>query len=190
MRPGEDRTDEELYSRFLTTGDSDSFGLLYQRIHEGLFAYVYSRLQNVHNTQDVLQEIMLFMLQEAPSKYDARQPLFPWLVGVARLFVLKFERLQKRKGLQGMADLSQLEETLPERGKPGTLELVLRREQKEAIAGAIDTLAPKLAATVRTVVLNGMSYKEAGDIMGIAELAVAQRLHRARIILRALLTRY
>lgn len=52
------------------------------------------------------------------------------------------------------------------------------------LAGALRRLSPEFRAVVQTVVLDGLTTKEAGRLLGVRENTVKTRLHRAKAQLR------
>ena len=70
-------TDEQLVAQTLA-GDRDAFGDLVHKYQEMVFAYVFQRVRNEVDAQDVVQEIFLRAYR---SLYNPRQPdrLQSWL---------------------------------------------------------------------------------------------------------------
>ena len=56
------------------------------------------------------------------------------------------------------------------------------------LAGALRRLSPEFRSVVQAVVLDGLTTKEAGRLLGVREDTVKTRLHRARAQLRGALT--
>ena len=56
------------------------------------------------------------------------------------------------------------------------------------LAGALETLSPELRAVVQATVLDGLSTREAGRLLGIPSGTVKTRMLRARHQLREALT--
>jgi RNA polymerase sigma-70 factor (ECF subfamily) len=52
---------------------------------------------------------------------------------------------------------------------------------------AMASLSPELRAAIAATVLDGLTYAEAADLLGVAEGTVKSRCHRARAALRAVL---
>ena len=56
------------------------------------------------------------------------------------------------------------------------------------LAGALRRLSPEFRSVVQAVVLDGLTTKEAGRLLGVRENTVKTRLHRAKAQLRGALT--
>jgi RNA polymerase sigma-70 factor (ECF subfamily) len=52
------------------------------------------------------------------------------------------------------------------------------------LAGALSRLSPEFRSVVQAVVLDGLTTKEAGKLLGVRENTVKTRLHRAKAQLR------
>jgi RNA polymerase sigma-70 factor, ECF subfamily len=99
-----------------------------------------------------------------------------WLWGIAIRSLL--HRLRPRKnvverlaGLRGAAAASAEEE-------------VLARVQYSDVGAALDGLSPELRAVVQATVLDGLTTREAGRLLGIPSGTVKSRMSRARTELR------
>ena len=66
-------------------------------------------------------------------------------------------------------------------------ELVLRSTEHGDLAGALRRLSPELRAVVQATVLDGLTTREAADLLGIPAGTVKTRMMRARIELRGAL---
>jgi RNA polymerase sigma-70 factor (ECF subfamily) len=68
--------------------------------------------------------------------------------------------------------------------RPIPSELLEEEEVRRAVEHAVNSLSPLLREVVTLRDMQGLSIKEASDILGISEGAVKTRLHRARLLLR------
>ena len=66
-------------------------------------------------------------------------------------------------------------------------DLVLSRTEHGDLAGALAGLSPELRAVVQATVLDGLTTREAGHLLGIPAGTVKTRMMRARIQLRGAL---
>lgn len=66
-------------------------------------------------------------------------------------------------------------------------ELVLSGTEHGDLAGALRSLSPELRAVVQATVLDGLSTREAGQLLGIPAGTVKTRMMRARIEMRGAL---
>ncbi|MBV9006708.1 MAG: hypothetical protein JO181_18725 [Solirubrobacterales bacterium] len=74
------------------TGDRDALGELYARYAESVFHCVHRILQDVHEAEDVTQQVFLKLMFVLP-RYERREvPFSAWLLRVARNLALDAER--------------------------------------------------------------------------------------------------
>jgi len=97
-----------------------------------------------------------------------------WLFRLTTNLHIDQFRSQKSKGIK--VDLEAASEL------PGDdqLERLEFRSELEAVRGALVAMAPELNAVMTAVVLDGQSYREAADLLGIPIGTVMSRLSRAR----------
>jgi RNA polymerase sigma-70 factor (ECF subfamily) len=74
-----------------------------------------------------------------------------------------------------------------ERPEPSAEEQVLLGVEYGDLAGALNRLSPELRAVVQATVLDGLTTKEAGQLLGIPAGTVKTRMMRARAQLRGAL---
>jgi RNA polymerase sigma-70 factor (ECF subfamily) len=79
------------------------------------------------------------------------------------------------------------ERELPD-GRPNPEQALSANEESERLVGAVQSL-PVAHRQVMTLALEGFSYGEIADVLGISETNVGARLTRARQMLRELLKR-
>lgn len=78
----------------IAVGDDNAFTLLYEKTKRGVFAFVYSYLQNYADTEDVMQETFIAVKQKA-KLYKANTDARAWLLQIAKN--LSLDELRKRK---------------------------------------------------------------------------------------------
>jgi RNA polymerase sigma-70 factor (ECF subfamily) len=127
--------------------------------------------------EEVVQDTFVGVWKGA-RRYRGQGAVAAWVWGIA------IRRLVDR--LRGRARLPQL---LLERGaEPSAEDLVLLGIEHGDLAGAINGLSPELRAVLQATALDGLSMREAGQLLGIPTGTVKTRLMRARRELREALT--
>ena len=71
---------------------------------------------------------------------------------------------------------------------PSAEDQVLLGVEYGDLAAGLRRLSPEFRSVVQAVVLDGLTTKEAGQLLGVRENTVKTRLHRAKAQLRATLT--
>lgn len=149
---------EQLFRKWL----ADHIGLLWKVVRA--FA------ESLADQEDLLQEILLQLWQSLPSfRGDAREST--WIYRVAFNTALGWQRSEKRRRIKHEAFLTLREEPA-----------VPPSKNDELIAGlyaAIRQLS-KLDASLALMHLDGLSYREMGEVLGISENYVGVKLNRVR----------
>lgn len=170
--------DADLVAR-LVDGEMDALGSLYQR-HGGAIRTFLRRVEptlGIEDADDTCQETFL-IFHRTLGRYEHRGKLRAWLFGIA----LKTARAQRRKHWW--------REILGLRRGDEAAGVALRRDDPAARVDArrrVVALLAALPAAQREVLvltaLEGLSVKEAAEVLGIPENAASTRLYRARAAL-------
>ncbi len=143
--------------------------------------------QNPHDAEDVVQETLLRAYRSI-ERFDGRYPR-AWLLTILRN--ANMNRVRKRT-----PDLLHDEErtfaTMPATGadgRAGPEEVVLDRMPDAAVVDALRRLSEDHRAVVVLVDIDGLSYREAAEVLDIPVGTVMSRLHRARRKMRTRLER-
>jgi RNA polymerase sigma-70 factor (ECF subfamily) len=154
---------ESLFRRWLT----DHTGLMWKVVRA--FA------ATPQDQEDLLQEIALKLWMSLPAfRGEAKEST--WIYRVALNTALAWKRDEKRRGAkhEKFLELNGAPEMSPEQnGQTRDDELV------EQLYAAIRHL-PKLDASLTLMHLDGLSYREMSDVLGITESNVGVKLNRIR----------
>jgi RNA polymerase sigma-70 factor (ECF subfamily) len=179
--------DRELVARAVK-GDQAAFGVLMQRHKGWLHRFVRRHVRDGEEAYDILQESFASAWL-ALSRYDPDRPLAIWLRRIALNKCRdRARRAAVRRVLFGFAGSSEarLDVADPAMGpdQAASSSQALRRLE-EAVAALPQGLKEPLVLTA----LEGLSHKEAGEILGMNAKAVETRVYRARKQLAAMLER-
>lgn len=158
--------------------DRGALRVLYERHAPWLVARLRRRTADPELVTEVVQDTFLAVWQGA-RRYDRRGEVAAWIwgIGVRRLI----GRLRKRVPVP-------VEDTGDAAAAVSAEELVLLGVEHGDLAGALNRLSPELRAVVQATVLDGLTTREAGRLLGIPTGTVKTRMMRARIELRGALT--
>lgn len=147
-------------------GDEGAFSDLVRLTKNRLYRFLFFLSQDAALANDLSQDSYLYALEHLKSLQEPAA--FPrWLFLIAKNRFLDYRRSPRNKPYDDVADLD------PEFAG-GDRELAL--QTKEVLA----QLPEAERFVLLTVDLEGFSYAEASEIIGISEAAVRSRLHRAR----------
>lgn len=139
-------------------------------------ARAYTR--TTEDCQDLVQEILLQVWRSLPKfRNEAGMPT--WCYRVALNTALTWRRTERRR-TNGRARLFDVESLMV--SGPDSSMQASDRELVERLYAAIHTL-PVTDAALVVLSLEGLSYQEMADVVGISESNVGVKLHRARQVL-------
>lgn len=76
-------------------GDAEAFGLLYDHYLSPIYRFVYLKVSNVAETQDITHEVFLKAWKNIDQFSDQGHPFSSWLYQIARHHVIDFYRTRK-----------------------------------------------------------------------------------------------
>ena len=167
-------TDAELLSA-VVAGDRDALAALYQRHAPWLVLRLSRRCADPDLVDDALQDTFVAVWRGA-GRYDGSGPVAAWVWGIAVRRLVDQVRRRPARTLP----LPQTEADVVVSAE----EQVLLGVEYGDLAGALDRLSPELRAVVQATVLDGLTTKEAGRLLGIPAGTVKTRMMRARAQLR------
>ena len=148
---------------------------------EVLYRVARSITRNPTDAEDLVQDTML-RAYRAILRFDGRHPR-AWLLTIMRNAQINRVRRRRPELLRDpdatMARLA--DEDGPELGPEG---IVVDAGYDAAIEHAVDALPEKFRAVVELVDIQGLSYADAAEFLGVPTGTVMSRLHRARARIR------
>ena len=173
-------SDESLESAW-RTGDEGAFSELFRRHYSGAVAYAERYLRDLAAAEDVVQQAFLNVLQR-----QAGQGRFKSLVyTVTRNLALNELR---RRGRNYVAQ-SGVEEFDPASQSGVPLTDLIAGEEQRCFAAALRDLPEAEREAFCLKETRGLTYQEAGDVMGLHPDAVRRRVKKAFALIRAFISR-
>ena len=156
--------------------DIGAFRVLYER-HAGWLALRLARRCNDRDlVADAVQDTFVAVWQK-PRGFRGDGDIAAWLWGIA------IRRLVSR--LRQRTDVAAVFESTGT--TPAAEDQVLLSVEYGDIGGALARLSPEMRAVIQAVVLDGLSAKEAAQLLHVPVSSVKTRLYRAKAQLRATL---
>ena len=190
MQVGEKSSDAELVVRALK-GDNDAFDCLCNRHKTRLASYVFNKIRNHADVEDIVQETFIEIWQNLWRLKDSQK--FPnWMFRIASQIITSKNR-ERQKQIECMSLSCCTNET----GAPDVAAVLVhqRNEQRQELDDLRDRLARainQLPDSERDPILmqmSGMSHKEIAQELGLSGAVVNNRLARARNKLKSLVAK-
>lgn len=178
--------DAELLRR-AQSGDEAAFGELVDRHGNELYGLAYFLTGQASDAEDVVQETFLGAY-EGLARFESRSSIRTWLRRILVKQAARHQRSQRvRKAVRPM-DLSAASKALL--GGTTLRDTAVSNEIRMDVLEVLQTLSPEHKEIVVLRELDGLSYTEIADVLGIPEGTVESRLFRARQELKELLKDY
>jgi RNA polymerase sigma-70 factor (ECF subfamily) len=185
-------TDEELIARVLA-GDEASYGTLVTRYRDYVYTIAVRIVGSDEDAEDVAQEAFVRAYRALP-RFRGDSKFSSWLYRIATNRALT--HLKKRRRRADTVDIesgSHVEAVVIDdgRGEVASPELLVRNEEfRRAVRAAVLELPEQYRVVVTLFYLEERSYKEVVATLGIPMGTLKTHLHRARALLRDILTKH
>lgn len=164
-------TDTELIG-LARRGDRGAFTALFSRHSKAVYLYAWSQLRNDSDAEDVAQEVFVVAWRRLGAIRVVESSALPWLLVTCRNI--------GRNALRARRDALPLAEEI----LPGDLVRQERVEELSWVRQAVERLGGMDQRIVHLCLVEGYSYDEAADHLGVSTTALAKRLQRARASIR------
>jgi len=169
--------DDQVLLEALAGGDVGALRQLYDRHAPWISTRLMRRCNDREVVADVLQDTFVAVWQSA-ERYRGTGQVGAWMWGIA------IRRLVSR--LRSRRDVVLLRDPAASVGPSAALEdELLAGVEYGDLGRAMAALSPELRAVIQATVLDGLTTREAGRLLGIPQNTVKTRVHRAKAHLRA-----
>jgi RNA polymerase sigma-70 factor (ECF subfamily) len=188
MHP-DDLPDSELILR-VRGGDGSAYRPLVERYQNRVHAMVYGMVRDAEEARDITQNAFIKAYQNLAT-FRIESSFYTWLYRIAMNLAIDQTRKNRRR------KTTAYDEALASRDEDGNIleahqsespqKALQRKQLHERIFAALDELSEEQREVILLREVEGLSYKEIADAMGIPEGTVMSRLFYARKRLQGLL---
>jgi RNA polymerase sigma-70 factor (ECF subfamily) len=187
------RSDEELLAEYVRTQNREAFEELVQRHERDLYGYLRRYLGSVEMAEDAFQATFLKVHLKC-GQFQAGRTVRPWLYTIATHQAIDLLRRNRRHrsvrlnlAEQGGSADCPIQDLLQSHDmNPG--ENAEAAEERKRVWSAVEKLPRRLKEVIILVMLQGLRYREAAEVLGLAVGTVKSRVHVAVARLRKVMT--
>ncbi|MCS7221321.1 MAG: sigma-70 family RNA polymerase sigma factor [Anaerolineae bacterium] len=159
--------------------DPEAFGELYERYVDRIYNYIFYRVGDHHDAEDLTARTFFRALEHIDQYEDRGVPFSAWLYRIAHNLVANWHRDRNRRRLVSLDGLIRVAE--PGGAPEHEIE---RREAQELLRAAIRRLPADRQQLLILKFGERLSNAEIGRIMGKTEGAIKSLYHRTLLALR------
>lgn len=172
-------TDEEAALVLRAQSEPMAFGILYERYIDRVYAYIYHRVGNAQDTEDLTARTFYRALDKLHTYEDRGLPFSAWLFRIAHNLVANWHR---DRGRRRFLSLDKLWSHSREGDTPE--EHIEQEERHEALWEAIDSLPDDRRNLLLYKFSSRLSNLEIGEMMNKSESAIKSLYFRTLAALR------
>lgn len=175
---------ESEWIRAAAAGDPHAFAQLVARYQKPVYNLVLRTVGNEQDALDLTQETFVRAWRGLPG-FRAEAKFSTWLYRLASNVSIDFLRAQKNRRTVSLSAQEESDQAweMPDPA-PGPEARVLQREQAAQLRRALEQLRPEQRQILTLRSMQGLSYEEIGQCLGLRAGTVKSRLARAREQLR------
>lgn len=175
-------TDENLYFRYLTNGDSEDLRILLERYSESLTLFINGYVHNMEDAEELMLDAFA-IVASGMSRFKGKSSFKTWLFAIGRN--LAFKHIKRHR-----IQIEPLNEETVQAEEQAEAELKLLKEERNAMFySALKQLNPDYRQAIYLVYFEDMSIEEAALVMGKGRKQFYNLVSRARASMKRILER-
>lgn len=191
-REREAEVDRALVARAVE-GEQSAFGELVERYQKRVYCVAFGILRNREDAWDVAQEAFVKAYRNL-DRFEGQSSFFTWMYRITYNLSIDHYRSKGRRDVVAVGEQDHLERALEREGRPVFTtdpgDVADRAELTRILHEAMSKLSEKHRAIIVLREVEGLSYEEIANVLGIRVGTVMSRLFHARKNLQALLLPY
>ncbi|RAL21841.1 RNA polymerase subunit sigma-24 [Lujinxingia litoralis] len=178
-------------------GDREAFKELVEAYQRKVYGICIGMLKNPDDSMDVSQEVFIKVYRYL-EKFNRQSSFYTWLYRITVNMCIDFLRKKKRVQevdyddgiLRGSDEVEGDEHILPSRLGLNPDRVYGRKELRQKMLEALETLSEKHRTILILREVEGLSYEEIADVLNISKGTVMSRLYHARRYFQAAVENY
>ena len=162
--------------------DPEAFGILYERYVNKVYSYIYYRVGNHHDAEDLTARTFHRALDHIDHYVQRGAPFSAWLYRIAHNLVANWHRDHSRRKVVSLEDVN-LSPPLRE----GPQHQAEQKEEENELLAAVRRLPADRQQLLILKFVEEMSNTQIGLVMGRSEGAIKSLYHRTLLSLREML---
>lgn len=174
------------------TGDRRAFGKLVEKYQRRVYSLAFGILRQREDAWDVAQEAFVKAYKKL-DRFEGNAAFYTWLYRITYNLSIDTLREKVRRETVDLDGNRKLEEALQSDARPTAEhpdQMAQRRELHRVLQVAMNKLSDKHRAIIVLREVEGLSYEEMAEVLGISKGTVMSRLFHARQNLQTLLAPY
>lgn len=166
-------------------GDRDAYRTLVERYHKRVFSLAFEIMQSREDAEDVTQEAFVKAYLSL-RHFKGDSTFYTWLYRIAYNMAIDLRRKHQRRGYRESAEY-QDDRTGEDNAAPissdrftSQFDTMMRKEEQDKIRVAMAGLSEDHRTVIVLREVDGLSYDEIADMLGISKGTVMSRLFYAR----------
>ncbi len=159
--------------------DPEAFGQLYELHVDRIYNYIYYRVGNANDVEDLTARTFFQAMKKIDSYEDRGLPFSAWLYRIAHNLVANWHRQQSRRKSIPLDDLAIIRST-----RPYPSQVAEQQETQDELLSAIHRLPEDRQQLIILKFVERLPNAEIGRIMGRTESSIKSLYHRTLITLR------
>jgi len=166
---------DEILVRETLSGDKNAFGKLVEKYSSAVYGQAYHLVGNFADAQDLAQEAFTTAFLKLHQLEDHTR-----FAGWLRTITVNICRMWLRKQKEEISRLEEIDEQKMHTNQLSPEDELIAKEERDMVMRAIASLSEKSQLTVTLYYLDGMTYEEIANFLGVTRSAIDSRLQRAR----------
>jgi len=169
------KPDDTTLVKLAVDGDVDAFGDLYSIHLDAIFRYIYYRIGDVQDAEDLTEQVFLKAWEALPGYQQKGKPFTSWLYRIAHNIVIDHHRRRKKD----VFSVDQLNSEEPEKDQKSALQTVIESEEAKVLETALSQLSDEQQQVIILRFVEGFSHKDIAQVLNKKEGACRMIQYRA-----------